>query len=479
MWHGPLPLVVFSIPYPSREHFFCLPIIMSQTTPKQKLQDLLEGKIERALYPKLVDTMYESFRTVDHAHDLKRSLSQDLEQSSGEERKDLEEKLGILCYLMGEYESAVAHLTQVEGRKDASYFLGRAYKEAHQFDKSLQALKNARKGDADFEVDMLIADVLCCQRKDEEARQICERYSRSHSNDPDWLYVMGRVLETEGQYGDAMGHYEMAIEKDDSHKEALFRLALNCDLNGENERAIALYQRCAKLQPTFLGALINLGVLYEDQGDYEKAVDCYEQVLAADPAHKRARLFLKDAEASQHMVTDEEKTLRFRERTNIMQLPLSNLEFSTRTENVLEKLNVNTLGELASLTKEELLQFKNFGEASLSEIQEVLARNNIRLKSGKEAGETAASGEKSDEGEAVSDSEDKAEDDIMSASVAKLGFTGRVAKCIEHLGIETVGELLEYTADELLATPNFGRSSLKDVEDKLSEFGLGLKESSE
>lgn len=452
---------------------------MSQTTPKQKLQDLLESKIDRALYPKLVDTMYESFRTIDHAHELKRSLTQDIKASSGKKRNDLQEKLGILCYLMGEYESAVAHLTEVEDRKDASYFLGRAYKEVHQFNNALRVLKNVRKGDDDFETDMLIVDVLCCQRKDEDARQVCERYSKSHSDDPDWLYAMGRVLETEGQYGDAMEHYERALEKDESHKEALFRLALSCDLNGEDERAIELYQRCAELQPTFLGALINLGVLYEDQGDYEKAVDCYEQVLAADPAHKRARLFLKDAEASQHMVTDEERTLRLRERTNTMQLPLSNFEFSTRTEHVLDKLNVNTLGELASLTKEELLQFKNFGETSLSEIQEVLARNNIRLKSGKRAEDTADSDEESDEDEAVSSSEDDTEDDITSASIEKLGFTGRAANCMEHLGVETVGELSEYTADELLATPNFGRSSLEDVEDKLSEFGLGLKESSE
>ncbi len=42
---------------------------------------------------------------------------------------------------------------------------------------------------------------------------------------------------------------------------------------------------------TLGNALINLGILYEDMEQYEKAVRCYQRVLEAFPGHERARLF--------------------------------------------------------------------------------------------------------------------------------------------------------------------------------------------
>jgi len=48
---------------------------------------------------------------------------------------------------------------------------------------------------------------------------------------------------------------------------------------------------------------------------------------------------------------------------------------------------------------------------------------------------------------------------------------------MERLGIETIGELIQHTAEDLLSSKNFGKASLTEVKEKLSHYSLALKES--
>jgi DNA-directed RNA polymerase subunit alpha len=51
---------------------------------------------------------------------------------------------------------------------------------------------------------------------------------------------------------------------------------------------------------------------------------------------------------------------------------VGDLELSVRSRKALQRLNINTLGELASRTEDELLGCKNFGQTSLNEIKQQL-----------------------------------------------------------------------------------------------------------
>ena len=82
------------------------------------------------------------------------------------------------------------------------------------------------------------------------------------------------------------------------HAGALFRLGFLNDLQGNDHEAIGFYERCLKYPPIGKGVLYNLGVLYEDNDQYDKATDCYRRLHKADPRDERAKLFVKDAEAS-------------------------------------------------------------------------------------------------------------------------------------------------------------------------------------
>ncbi len=68
--------------------------------------------------------------------------------------------------------------------------------------------------------------------------------------------------------------------------------------------------------------------------------------------------------------------------------------------------------------------------------------------------------------------------DVLNRDLADLDLTIRAQNCLgdhEHgLKIRTVGELVQKTEAELLKTRNFGRKSLKEVKEALSDIGLSL-----
>ncbi len=352
---------------------------MPETKTKRQLQEMIDGDLNRHNYSELVSEIYDSFRNIDRAHQILSDIEAKVD-SGKKTQPELFEKAGIFAYAQGEYQKAFKLLEPVKDRSEASHFFGRVLAKLHHFEEALEAMENGREDGDDFQTDRFIIEVLCVLRRDERAAKLCEKHQKAHSESPDWLYCKGRTLETAGQYGQAMECYEKALAKDEEHLNSLFRLAYNCDLNGEDERAIELYNRCADLQPTSLGGLMNLGVLYEDREEYEKAIECYEKVLAVDPAHKRARLYLKDADESLHMAIDSDLGITLPPKEQTLQIPITNFDLSVRSQKVLNTLEVETLGDLTNITGEELLSFDNFGQSSLQEIKDLLDEYGKSLK---------------------------------------------------------------------------------------------------
>jgi len=59
-------------------------------------------------------------------------------------------------------------------------------------------------------------------------------------------------------------------------------------------------------------------------------------------------------------------------------------------------------------------------------------------------------------------------------SVNELELSVRAANCLKNAGIETIAELVQKTEGEMLKTKNFGRKSLNEIKEILTEMGLGL-----
>jgi DNA-directed RNA polymerase subunit alpha len=59
-------------------------------------------------------------------------------------------------------------------------------------------------------------------------------------------------------------------------------------------------------------------------------------------------------------------------------------------------------------------------------------------------------------------------------SVDELELSVRSANCLKNAGIHLIGELVQKTEAEMLKTRNFGRKSLNEIKEILSEMGLSL-----
>jgi DNA-directed RNA polymerase subunit alpha len=59
-------------------------------------------------------------------------------------------------------------------------------------------------------------------------------------------------------------------------------------------------------------------------------------------------------------------------------------------------------------------------------------------------------------------------------SVDELELSVRSANCLQNANIKTIGDLVQKTEAEMLKTKNFGRKSLKEIKEILSEMGLSL-----
>jgi DNA-directed RNA polymerase subunit alpha len=82
-----------------------------------------------------------------------------------------------------------------------------------------------------------------------------------------------------------------------------------------------------------------------------------------------------------------------------------------------------------------------------------------------EEAEMAASGEQ-DEVEKLNEN--------LFRSVDELELSVRSANCLKHANIKLIGDLVQKTEAEILATKNFGRKSLNEIKEILTEMGLGL-----
>lgn len=56
---------------------------------------------------------------------------------------------------------------------------------------------------------------------------------------------------------------------------------------------------------------------------------------------------------------------------------VADLDLSIRTKNLLRNAGINTLQELSSYTKSDLMKFRNFGRSSLVELEDLMLKNNL------------------------------------------------------------------------------------------------------
>ncbi len=430
----------------------------------ESLVDLKALLVERedfegGMVSKLREGLAQGGPQIRNLKDIIDTLTKRLAVAAAPQQKKIHLKMGVANYFLGHGRAAIDHLKQAEGPL-AAFFLGQAHVALGQarpyaedaaadttdhYEAAVKAFDKAEKaGYAPQSVQLQRAGVLRLQGHLGDAKSILTKLKDAAAHNPEYYFQEGSLAEAEGDAPRAAKYYERTIELEPRHAAALFRLAFLNDLQGNDVEAIGFYERCLKYPPVGKGVLYNLGVLYEDNDMYDKATDCFRRLAKADPRDERAKLFVKDAEASLSMHYDPED-----EQTNflnkqVMEVPITDFELSVRSRNCLKRMNIRTLGDLTRVTESQLLASKNFGETSLEEIRAIMNAKQLRI------------GQSLDQGQ-------------------QYEFRYRPQANLSPEEQATLGELVQRTADELLEAKNFGQTSLTEVRERLGQFNLKLR----
>jgi len=384
-------------------------------------------------------------------------------------------RAGVGAFLLGQPVIADRLLGNASGDPVAAYVHGLVLLSLEQPKEAEAKFAAAAKAGYDMvECHLKRAGALRVQGKIEDAEQALKQTGAEGARRAEYSYQMGCILSDRGDTYGAIEYFERAVDMDPHHAQALFRLASENALHGNDVEAIRLYEQCLSKPPFHLGALMNLGLLYEDRGNFPASAFCFRRVLSYDPLNTRAAMYMKDIEAHSQMFFDDDTARNEARLAQLLSRPVTDFELSVRSRNCLAGMNILTLGDLCNVSEPDLLQGKNFGETSLVEIRELMTAHGLTVGQSLEA---TTPREPTWTAPSFFQQLDLSpqEQAQLTRPVGDLNLSVRARKCMSRLGITTVGELLQRTPDELLATKNFGVTSLNEIRQQLGEINLKLR----
>ncbi len=287
---------------------------------------------------------------------------------------------GIVAYLLGQHHLALKYLSNISGVGIADYYRGMVLLGQQDYAEAAEAFEEAGKQGYDpIQSKLSKAGAIRLSGKIEEAERLLRESAREAATRAEYSYQMGCIRADHGDIFGAIEYFERTVDMDPHHTAALFRLANEMNLLGNDDDAIRLYEQALLRPPFYIGALINLGLLYEDKERYPAAAFCFSRVLQFYPNHERAQLYLKDIQAAGNMYYDEDAVRHQRELEQVMRIPIGDFELSARSRNCLERAGIETLGDLTAISEHDLLSSKNFGETSLREIRDILKTRGLSI----------------------------------------------------------------------------------------------------
>lgn len=87
--------------------------------------------------------------------------------------------------------------------------------------------------------------------------------------------------------------------------------------------------------------------------------------------------------------------------------------------------------------------------------------------------------EKVDEVEILDEKDEDDKAKVMEMTIEELDLSVRSYNCLKRAGINSVQELVQKSEEEMMKVRNLGKKSLEEVQQKLEELNLGLRDSNE
>ena len=157
----------------------------------------------------------------------------------------------------------------------------------------------------------------------------------------------------------------------------------------DETRSIGRLQLDASFSPIRRVSYVVDSARVEQRTDYEKLVlhlECDGSISPKDALQESAKILI------QHFMlfSDERISLELEERVEVeefdetslhmrqlLKTKLSDMDLSVRALNCLKAADIESLGELVSYNKNDLLKFRNFGKKSLTELEDLVENKNL------------------------------------------------------------------------------------------------------
>lgn len=161
--------------------------------------------------------------------------------------------------------------------------LGGALVECGRADEALAPLTRAlRMGPPTADLLANLAKALSTLGRYEEARPAAEQAARLQSDQPTIQNILGEILLKQGRLEEARNGFERSLELDTRQIDAAVNLATTHKESGDAARAQEILRELASTHPTSPVPHFDLGVLAEQMGEVEKALEHFQRAISLE-----------------------------------------------------------------------------------------------------------------------------------------------------------------------------------------------------
>ena len=155
----------------------------------------------------------------------------------------------------------------------------------------------------------------------------------------------------------------------------------------------------------------------------------------------------------------------------LQQTPVKRIPCSVRTQNVIARLELQTLAELVQFSPNQWLRFRNFGRTSLAELRKRLTEFITNPTQFDKTEDTEIPRPQTYKVQILK-TEVSAEtwEILQNTPIHQFTWIARTENVIRAQGLETLAELAAMPAAEWLKLKNFGRKSLTEIQEKVKEI---------
>lgn len=235
--------------------------------------------------------LYALSRAVHSGESNRLKFAERVKTESGKTSAEAHLAVGVGLFMLGKYNDAVERLQKAKDYAEKFIYLAFALRKRKKHQEAIDSLHRALDfGAESLNINLEKAATHREGRDLDAAAKELEGCKNFENVSAEYHYQLGRLQEALGQYDEAVANYKTVLELAPEHHRALFHLAYRHDLSGYESVAIDYYKQAIASSPAYVSALLNLAVLYEDRGEFEKACICVDKVLECHPNHPRAAL---------------------------------------------------------------------------------------------------------------------------------------------------------------------------------------------